>query len=233
MLRPNIIGYHVGPGGNGFTRGSEHCGRVSLTRAQWLSVDGQEMLDRSARYNAAAAHRDGVLPRWLSLTQLRAKQPGFCTHNDIRLVFGGTTHSDPGPNFPYDWYMARVQAYYNGVPIQEDDVSLKDLQDFFNADRINIPRGQPNNDNIFVNLTGMGQGEINRDNAEAAALRALAANVSDTKSAVTALAGAVNTAGMTDAQVTELADRLAPHLHIDAAELKTALKAAVTDLVTG
>lgn len=114
MVPPDHVAWHVGSGGNYFTRGSEHCGRVALTREQWLSPDGQEMLDRSARYNAAAAHRDGVLPRWLSLTQLAAKEPGFCTHNDIRLVFGGTTHSDPGPNFPYDWYMDRVRAYYDG-----------------------------------------------------------------------------------------------------------------------
>jgi hypothetical protein len=114
MVADNRIAWHVGPGGNSFTRGSEHCAYVRYTTAEWLSADGQEMLDRSARYNAAAAHRDGVLPRWLTLTQLARKEPGFCTHNDIRLVFGGTTHSDPGPNFPYDWYMQRVQFYYDG-----------------------------------------------------------------------------------------------------------------------
>lgn len=132
MVPDNHIAWHVGPGGNSFTRGSEHCAYVRYTTAQWLSADGQEMLDRSARYNAAAAHRDGVLPRWLSLTQLARKEPGFCTHNDIRLVFGGTTHSDPGPNFPYAWYMQRLQMYYNGL--QEDPVNANDVNLFWNKE---------------------------------------------------------------------------------------------------
>jgi len=113
MVPADHIAWHVGPGANGFTRGSEHCGSVNLTREEWLSPNGQSMLDRSARYNAAACVRDGVQPRWLTLTQLAARQSGFCTHNDIRLVFGGTTHSDPGPNFPYGWYMDRVRFYYD------------------------------------------------------------------------------------------------------------------------
>ena len=127
MVPDNHIAWHVGPGGNGFTRGSEHCAYTRYTTEQWLSPDGQEMLDRSARYNAAAAHRDGVLPRWLSLTQLQNREPGFCTHNDIRLAFGGTTHSDPGPNFPYAWYMQRVQMYYDGLQNVEDDLQPQDI----------------------------------------------------------------------------------------------------------
>lgn len=119
MVRPGTVAYHVGPAGNGKTRGSEHCGKVGFTRDQWLTDDGIQMLDRSARYNAAAAKRDGVLPRWLTLTQLKNLEPGFATHNDVRLALGGTTHSDPGPNFPYDVYMQLVQGYYNGT--QEDD----------------------------------------------------------------------------------------------------------------
>jgi hypothetical protein len=115
MVPDGNVAYHVGPNGNGFTRGSEHCGRVALTREQWLSAEGRSMLERSARYNAAAARRDGVRPRWLSLTQLARRESGFCTHNDIRLALGGTTHSDPGPNFPYDWYMARVRAHYDST----------------------------------------------------------------------------------------------------------------------
>lgn len=114
MVPDNRVAWHVGPGGNSFTRGSEHCAYTRYTREEWLSEAGQAMLDLSARYNAAAAKRDGVQPRWLSLTQLAHKESGFCTHNDIRLVFGGTTHSDPGPNFPYDWYMDRVRFYYDG-----------------------------------------------------------------------------------------------------------------------
>lgn len=133
MVPADHIAWHCGPGGNGFTRGSEHCGYVALPREQWLSPAGQAMLDHSARFNAAAAHRDGVLPRWLTIPQLRAHEPGFCTHNDIRLAFGGTTHSDPGPNFPYDWYMQRVQFYYDGGTDEIEGIIMASGDDIVGA----------------------------------------------------------------------------------------------------
>jgi hypothetical protein len=32
-------------------------------------------------------------------------RPGITSHTDLRLAFGGTTHTDPGPNFPWDVFM--------------------------------------------------------------------------------------------------------------------------------
>jgi hypothetical protein len=119
MVKPNIVAYHVGPGGNGISLGSEHCGKVTLTKAQWLSADGTEMLRCSARWTAQYCHRFNIEPRWGKLPELAAGGHLMCTHNDIRLVFGGTTHSDPGPNFPYGQYQEWVQDFYHG---REDDV---------------------------------------------------------------------------------------------------------------
>ncbi|HVQ92451.1 MAG TPA: peptidoglycan recognition family protein [Mycobacteriales bacterium] len=126
MVKPDHVAFHVGPGGNGFSIGTEHCGRVSLTKEQWLSPDARAMLRRSAEWNAQYARALDIPPRWLSLTALAAGQSGFCTHNDIRLVFGGTTHSDPGRNFPYAWYMDQVQAFHAGKTPPEDDMPLTD-----------------------------------------------------------------------------------------------------------
>lgn len=138
MVPLDHVAWHCGPGGNGFTRGDEHCGRVSLTKEEWLSADGRAMLDHSARHRAARLHAFGGLPRWLSITQLRNQEPGMCTHNDIRLAFGGTTHSDPGPNFPYGWYLQRVQFYYDGGSDAELGEIMGAAEDIVAAvDRVN------------------------------------------------------------------------------------------------
>lgn len=132
MVKPNVVAYHVGPGANGFSLGSEHCGRVSLTKAEWLSPDGVEMLQRSAHWTAQYCRDFGIEPRWGKLSEIAAGAHVMCTHNDIRLVFGGTTHSDPGPNFPYAEYQGWVQSWFNGTdPTQEADVAntAKELED--------------------------------------------------------------------------------------------------------
>jgi N-acetylmuramoyl-L-alanine amidase-like protein len=147
MVHDDTIAWHVGPGGNAISVGDEHCGRTTLSPAEWLSGDGRAMLDRSARWNAQRARRLSIPPRWLTLTQLRNGERGFATHNDVRLALGGTTHSDPGPNFPYAWYMQRVQFWFNGgttaASTEEDDVPLtgKDAQTVW-SNPVEVPKAQ-------------------------------------------------------------------------------------------
>jgi hypothetical protein len=139
MLDDSIIPYHCGSPGNGLGTGSEHCGSVKLSKDEWLTVRAKAMLDRSARRQAQRAHERGWSLgqcRWLTLTQVAARNvPGFCTHNDIRLALGGTTHSDPGPNFPYSWFMGRIRFWFvnpNGIttptPKEEFLMSLTDAE---------------------------------------------------------------------------------------------------------
>lgn len=167
MVPAGTIAYHVGPAGNGRTRGSEHCGKVANTRDQWLSADGLEMLTRSARYNAAAAKRDGVLPRWLTLTQLRNREPGFCTHNDVRLALGGTTHSDPGPNFPYDVYMQLVQQFYNGTTPAPEEISVSAEENIIKAinDGIGLLYRGDNRDSAAGDTHPDNLGQVRKDMA--------------------------------------------------------------------
>jgi hypothetical protein len=116
MLDEHTIPYHVGPEGNPISTGDEHCGSVNLTPEQWMSERGQAMLDASAKVKAQRAiFRGWSLAdcRWLTLTEVaRRTVRGFCTHNDVRLALGGTTHSDPGKNFPYAWYIGRIRYWF-------------------------------------------------------------------------------------------------------------------------
>lgn len=45
----------------------------------------------------------------------------FYGHNDMRLAWGGTTHTDPGPNFPWDKLISSVKAEMSGSGEQEGD----------------------------------------------------------------------------------------------------------------
>ena len=134
MLDHRIIPYDSGPKGNPRGSGSEHCGSVNLTKAQWLTDRAKDMLDMSARANAQEAHRRGwtlAQCRWLTVSEVARFVAGFCTHNDIRLALGGTTHSDPGPNFPYAWYMERVRFWFqNPSGQQEDELEMATKQEF-------------------------------------------------------------------------------------------------------
>lgn len=136
MLDEHTVPYHVGPVANDLCSGDEHCGAVALTPAQWMSNRGQAMLDRSAKVKAQRAISRGwglADCRWLKITEVaRRTVRGFCTHNDVRLALGGTTHSDPGPNFPYAWYMGRIrywfQALTGALPQEEFMAALNDTQ---------------------------------------------------------------------------------------------------------
>ncbi len=107
--------WHCGAG-NPTSVGIEHSGRAAFSKDDWLTVAAVKMLNNSARNTARIAKRHDIPLRWLSVAEVKANAKGFCTHNDMRLARGGTTHTDPGPNFPYALYMQLVQQWA-GVPV--------------------------------------------------------------------------------------------------------------------
>jgi len=111
-LPDTVVAYHAGPTGNTYGLAKEHAGRASFTRAQWTTPKGLAMLRASAAQTAIDCLAHDVPPRWLSLVQVAArKEKGLVTHNDLRLAFPkDTTHSDVGPNWPFDLYEQFVQA---------------------------------------------------------------------------------------------------------------------------
>ena len=119
--------WHCG-GGNQHGSGHEIVGRASWSVEQWNTAT----MDQAMRHQARAMARKWVLrtmpklgisykPEWLSLAQIaEGVLAGLVTHNDMRLVFGGTTHTDPGPNFPYkklrDYIHAEIDVLLGNAP---------------------------------------------------------------------------------------------------------------------
>ena len=83
----------------------EMAGFARQTRAQWLDVFGLAMFRQMAPIVRSDAIRFGIPLRWLTDDQVRAMQPGLTTHVQLARVFGGSTHTDPGPAFPYDVFL--------------------------------------------------------------------------------------------------------------------------------
>lgn len=129
--------YHAGASSaNARSIGIEHSGYAHQTRAEWLDMYGLDMLDRSARLYADVGYSTfRILPYHLTLTQIRAicygtdtTTTGICSHGDITRALsirGG--HTDPGPNFPWDWFLARCQHYtLTPLPPKDDDMGYAD-----------------------------------------------------------------------------------------------------------
>jgi hypothetical protein len=134
--------WHTGAGApwNQMIIGVEHDGYASQTREQWLDAASAATLERSARLFAQLCRRFGIPARKVTPAQLaeaiRTRNPaagGICSHHDITLaagVRGG--HWDPGPNFPWDHYIARVRAHLGGdvaVPNPDDEEGLMAAKD--------------------------------------------------------------------------------------------------------
>lgn len=96
----NAIGLHV-----------EICGRAGWTRAEWLERRG--MLDRAAFKVAAWCFHYEIPRKWLTTpNDLRLHRPGLTTHADVNKAFLGGSHWDPGPHFPRDVFLERVEHHF-------------------------------------------------------------------------------------------------------------------------
>ncbi len=86
----NYVGFHI-----------EICGFGRWSREEWLSH--KPRLEQAATFHAAANLRYGI-PLVESLTN------GYHSHRGLP----GNDHTDPGPNFPWDYYLSRVRAHMIG-----------------------------------------------------------------------------------------------------------------------
>ncbi len=112
-IRPGVstydTAYHCG--GLNSSYGHCFCGKAGQSVIDWSDAMSAPSVELGARYLAQliyfTLHGTSDWFRWLIDQELRSLTiPGFSTHDQIRRVFGHTTHTDPGPNFPYERFMA-------------------------------------------------------------------------------------------------------------------------------
>jgi hypothetical protein len=118
-LDTDLRAFHAGSRpGNDRAIAYELTGRAAWSRSQWLGAVAWPLLVAQIRADCAAHN---IVPRDLSVAQIQAGSlTGIITHNEMRLAWGGTDHTDPGPNFPMDHLI--------GLLLEGDDVTREELQ---------------------------------------------------------------------------------------------------------
>lgn len=117
--------WHAPP--NGGSIGLEHSGYSHETRDEWLDPYGIDMLHLSAAAVAQLCHQFDIPIVKLSVADLLAGKRGICGHADVSAAWHQSTHTDPGPSFPWDLYLPWVREAFGPHPIteeEEDDMLL-------------------------------------------------------------------------------------------------------------
>jgi N-acetylmuramoyl-L-alanine amidase len=102
----DTIAYHAPP--NGRSIGIEICAESFYSRTQWLSPQVWPAVVRAASRTAELCARFRIPAVRVGPAQLRAGARGVTGHIDISNAFGQTSHTDPGPSFPWNEFMAAV-----------------------------------------------------------------------------------------------------------------------------
>ena len=88
--------------GNGRGINVECAGFARQSRADWLDPFSRGMFNQLVPILKVDAADHNIPAERRTVAELRRYVPGHTSHNDLRLAFGGTTHTDPGDFFPWD-----------------------------------------------------------------------------------------------------------------------------------
>ncbi len=121
----------------------------------WSSLAYKDLLKVTAQLAADICFRYSIPVRKLTDSQLAAAKSGtyvegIISHAQSAKIMGGSTHTDPGPNFPWPEFLSLVTAANPGGPVPKPDTKVdrsmlklgdsgepvRNLQIFYNAVRI-------------------------------------------------------------------------------------------------
>jgi N-acetyl-anhydromuramyl-L-alanine amidase AmpD len=85
----------------------------------------------------------GFQVRRASVAEMQAnpKVKAFYGHDDMRRAWGGTNHTDPGGNFPWDRLFAAVNAALNPQKDEDDEMSFANQQILPDLTSVAVPGG--------------------------------------------------------------------------------------------
>lgn len=102
------IAYHA-PGVNPVSIGFEHAGYARQTQQEWLDDFSRPMLRLSSMKAARVCQKWGIEPEFVDGPGLLLPHPrGITTHACVTEAFKRSTHTDPGREFPMEWYVSMV-----------------------------------------------------------------------------------------------------------------------------
>lgn len=98
------------PGANNRSLNIELAGYAKQTAADWADAYSINLLEGAALSAAEWVVKYGIPIRRLTDAQIASNLPGFAGHADVNRVYKQSSHWDPGPSFPWDYFLNRVQA---------------------------------------------------------------------------------------------------------------------------
>lgn len=110
--------------GNPLSENIEQCGWARWSRAEWLARPA--LLDATARWLGERSQARGIPLVRLSAADIRARRPGVLGHGDYSAATRDGTHTDPGPNYPWDVVLDKARAYASGINPEEFTVAQYD-----------------------------------------------------------------------------------------------------------
>lgn len=102
------------PGANNDGLQIELAGYAKQTAADWADQYSIEMLEGAALSAAEWVTKYGIPIKKLTVAQVKSGHKGFAAHDDISKAYKQSTHWDPGPNFPWNYFLGRVAALVGG-----------------------------------------------------------------------------------------------------------------------
>lgn len=107
------------PGANSRSLNIEFAGYARQSPSDWRDEYSLAMLEVGAYCAAEWVIKYGIPIRRLSDTQIRNGDKGFAGHVDVNRVYRQSSHWDPGPYFPWAYFLDRVRVavgMLNGKP---------------------------------------------------------------------------------------------------------------------
>lgn len=115
--------------GNDHAISVEITGANGWTRDRWLRSVAWDKLGAALAHVIRHHWPDGSFKvRRATVTEMKSnpKVKAFYGHDDMRRAWDGTTHTDPGPNFPWDRLFQAVNNALN-PPKKEPSMDLKEI----------------------------------------------------------------------------------------------------------
>lgn len=113
------------PGCNSDGLQLEIAGYMRQSPAQWLDDYSRAALDQAAQQTAEWCRNYGLPARKLTREELRTGRKGITQHSDVSAVYRRSDHTDPGPGFPWDHFLARVQEHLGTTPRPPADTPVE------------------------------------------------------------------------------------------------------------
>lgn len=114
----------------------EHAGKASQTKRDWLDSYSSKMLkEQSAPQFGKDSIKYHIPVRFCRAVDLAAGRKGITTHWEVTKAFsGGHGHTDPGSNFPMEWFIAEVKKHASpSSPVPDSNVAIPPTLRFGNG----------------------------------------------------------------------------------------------------